>query len=71
MGFLIAAIIIAAILCLRVSVRITAGDDLSLAAGVGFIKIRIFPAKEKKLRLKDFTSESIRKREEKERHSAW
>lgn len=70
MGFLIAAIIIAAILCLRVSVRITAGDDLSLAAGVGFIKFRIFPAKEKKLRLKDFTSESIRKREEKERRAA-
>ena len=70
MGFLIAAIIIAAILCLRVSVRITAGDDFSLAAGVGFIKFRIFPAKEKKLRLKDFTSESIRKREEKERRAA-
>ena len=54
MGFLIAAIIIAAILCLRLSVRIGAGEEFSLVAGVGFIKIRIFPAKEKKLRLRDF-----------------
>ena len=65
MGFLIAAIIIAAILCLRVSVRIGNDGDLSLVAGVGIIKFRIFPAKEKKLRLKDFEIGSIRKREEK------
>lgn len=70
MGFLIAAIIIAAILCLRVSVRIGVDENFSLVAGVGFIKLRIFPAKEKKLKLSDYRIDKYRKREEKKRLAA-
>lgn len=70
MGFLIAAIIIAAILCLRVSVRIGVGEGFSLVAGVGFIKLKIFPAKEKKLRLRDFEIGRFRKSEEKAKEKA-
>ena len=70
MGFLIAAIIIAAILCLRVSVRIGVDENFSLIAGVGFIKLRIFPAKEKKLKLSDYRIDKYRKREEKKRLAA-
>ena len=70
MVFLIAAIIIAAILCLRVSVRIGVDENFSLIAGVGFIKLRIFPAKEKKLKLSDYRIDKFRKREEKKRLAA-
>lgn len=70
MSFLIAAIIIAAILCLRVSVRIGVDENFSLVAGVGFIRIRIFPAKEKKLKLSDYRIDKFRKLEEKKRLAA-
>ncbi len=69
MGFLIAAIILAAILCLRVSVRIGVGEELSLIAGVGFIRIKIFPTKEKTLKLSDYRTDKFKKRLEREKRS--
>lgn len=70
MGILITAIIIVLILCLRVSVRIGVRDELSLVAGVGFIRLKIFPTKEKKLKLSDYRIDKFRKRLEKEKSSS-
>lgn len=62
MGFLIAAIIITAILLLRLSVRIRTDGGLTLIAGVGFIKIKLLPQREKKLKLRDYRIDRFRKR---------
>ncbi|MCI8387213.1 MAG: DUF2953 domain-containing protein [Clostridiales bacterium] len=65
MGFLIAAIVIVLILSLRISVRIRAGDEMKLVAGVGFIRLTLFPRPEKTLRLRDFEITRWRKKQEK------
>lgn len=61
MGFLIAAIIITAILCLRLSVRVRTADELTLIAGIGFIRLRLLPQKEKRLKLKSYRIDRYRK----------
>lgn len=65
MGFLIAAIITAAILCLRISISIVSNGEFSLAAKIGFVKINIFPTKEKKIKLSDYKTDKFRKKSKK------
>jgi len=62
MGILIAVIILTGIFCLPLSVRVKSTDGFSLTVGVGWIKIKIFPAKEKKLSLKNFRIDRFRKK---------
>ena len=70
MGFLIAAIIIAAILCLPLSVRVISDGEFSLIAGIGFIRLRIFPLKEKTLKLSDYEIGKFRKKRQKQADKA-
>ncbi len=75
MGFLITALIILSviliILALKISVRVTNGDNFTLKLGVGIFRITLTPRKEKKVRLSDYKIKKYRKRlqsqEEKER----
>lgn len=62
MGFLIAAAIILLLLCLRLSVRILVSDTLEIYAVIGIIRVRLYPKKEKELRLRDFGIERFKKR---------
>lgn len=61
MGFLIAAALILLLLCLRLSLRIVVDDSFRLYACVGPIKIRVYPQREKLLRLRDFGIERFRR----------
>lgn len=66
-GFLIAAAIIFLILMLKLSIRVSLTDDVSLKLCIGIFKIGIFPKKEKKLRLSDYKIKKFRKLKEKQR----
>ena len=66
MGFLIAALILALLLSLRITVRIRAGDELRLQAGIGFVRLTLYPAKEKRLKLSDYRIDRYRRRLAKE-----
>jgi len=65
MGWLIAAVIIALILILKISVRIDLADEMRLAVGIGIFRLKILPAKKKTLRLKDYKIKKFRKNQEK------
>ena len=54
LGFLIAAALILLLLCLRLSLRVVVGDSFALYACVGLFKFRIYPKREKILRLRDY-----------------
>ena len=61
MGFLIAAAIILLILMLKISVRLRLTEEMNLAVGIGFIKLRVLPSREKELRLSDYKIKKFRK----------
>ncbi len=65
MGWLIAAAIIIIVVTLKLSVRVSFIDDMALSVGVGFFKIKLFPNKEKKLRLSDYKIKKFRKNQAK------
>ncbi len=75
MGFLIALLavllLILIILVLKVSVRVTSGENYTLKLGVGIFRMTLYPRKEKTIRLSDYEIKKYRKKlkkqEEKER----
>jgi hypothetical protein len=68
MGFLITAMVIVFILCLRISVRLRADDEMSLTACIGFIRLKLYPANEKRLKLSDYRIDRFRKKQAKIAH---
>ncbi len=61
MGWLIAALVIALILFLKISVRVDFADDMTLYAGIGIFRIKLLPSKPKTARLKDYRIKRFRK----------
>lgn len=73
MGWLIAlgaVLLFALVLMLRIGVRVKLCDDTLLWLGVGIFRIRLYPKREKKLRLSDYEINKFRKRKAKEESKA-
>ncbi len=73
MGWLIAAgavLLLALLLMLRVGVRVKLRDDTSLWLGVGLFRIRLYPKREKKLKLSDYEIKKFRSRKAREEAKA-
>ncbi len=69
MGWIIAAaiiILILIVLTLKVSVRVKLRDDVSLVLGIGIFKKKLFPSKEKTVRLSDYKIVRFRKNKDKQ-----
>lgn len=61
MGFIIAAAIILLIMFFRVGVRVLSDESLSVGIDLGLFKIPLYPAKDKKIKLKRFRIKAFRK----------
>ncbi len=73
MGWFIALgviLLFALLLMLRIGVSIRLCDDTKLSLGVGIFRIRLYPKREKKLRLSDYEIKKFRKRKAKEEAKA-
>lgn len=73
MGWLIALcvlLLLALLLMLRIGVRVKLCDDTLLWLGVGIFRIRLYPKREKKLKLSDYEIKKFRKRKAKEEAKA-
>lgn len=75
--FLLLAALIGILLLCRVHLTVRFRSDqadgsgsLELSAGIGIIRLRIFPRPQKKLRIRDYTRSAIKKKEEKKRRAA-
>ncbi len=69
MGWLIAVgvvLLLALLLMLRIGVRVRLHDDTSLWLGVGIFRIRLYPKREKKLKLSDYEIKKFRRRKARE-----
>lgn len=69
MGWLIVlgiVLLFALILMLRVGVRVKLCDDTSLWLGVGVFRIRLYPKRERELKLSDYEIKKFRRRKAKE-----
>ena len=69
MGWLIALLVLimlALLLLMRVGISVKLCDDTLLTLGVGIFRIKLFPRREKKLRLSDYKIDKHRRRLEKE-----
>lgn len=70
MGWLIALAVVVLILVLKISVRVRMLDDVALWLGVGIFRIKLFPSKEKNLKLSDYKIKKFRKNKAKEEAAA-
>ena len=62
--------LLALLLMLRIGVRVRLRDDTNLWLGVGIFRIRLYPKREKKLKLSDYEIKKFRRRKAKEQAKA-